>query len=130
MATRGIGWVDCGGEFGAAGLCGAGWKGFDSGATWYYQGAMTVKSSISLADEQHAFAKTLVDAGRFPSMSAVLQQGVELLRQQMEAEALERAALAEVLKQRRAGGFISGDKMDERIAAMLARKRQAHAIQD
>jgi len=55
---------------------------------------------------------------------------VELLRQQMEAEALERAALAEVLKQRRAGGFISGDKMDERIAAMLARKRQAHAAQD
>jgi antitoxin ParD1/3/4 len=91
---------------------------------------MTVKSSISLADEQHAFAKTLVDAGRFPSMSAVLQQGIELLRQQMEAEALERAALAEVLKQRRAGGFISGDQMDERIAAMLARKRQAHAIQD
>ncbi|MFM7417689.1 MAG: type II toxin-antitoxin system ParD family antitoxin, partial [Alphaproteobacteria bacterium] len=54
---------------------------------------MTMKSSISLADEQHAFAKTLVDAGRFPSMSAVLQQGVELLRQQIEAEALERAAL-------------------------------------
>ncbi|MFM7607729.1 MAG: type II toxin-antitoxin system ParD family antitoxin [Alphaproteobacteria bacterium] len=91
---------------------------------------MTMKSSISLADEQHAFAKTLVDAGRFPSMSAVLQQGVELLRQQIEAEALERAALAEVLQQRRAGRFISGDKMDERIAAMLARKRQAHAAQD
>jgi hypothetical protein len=35
-----------------------------------------------------------------------------------------------VLKQRRAGRFISGDKMDERIAAMLARKRQAHAVPD
>ncbi len=89
-----------------------------------------MKSSISLGDEQHAFAKTLVEAGRFPSMSAVLQRGIELLRQQLETEAMERAALAEVLKQRRAGGFISGDKMDERIAAMLARKRQAHAIQD
>ena len=51
-------------------------------------------------------------------------------RPQIEAEALEHAALAEVLKQRRAGRFISGDKMDERIAAMLARKRQAHAAQD
>ncbi|MEY3731632.1 MAG: hypothetical protein RLZZ57_2388 [Pseudomonadota bacterium] len=89
---------------------------------------MTVKSSISLADEQHAFAKTLVDAGRFPSMSAVLQQGVELLRQQMEAEALERAALAELLKQRRAGSFVSAGKMDERLAEMLARKREAHAV--
>ena len=89
-----------------------------------------MKSSISLADDQHAFAKTLVEAGHFPSMSAVLQHGVELLRQQMESEAMERAALAELLKQRRAGGFVSGDKMDERIAAMLARKRQAHAVQD
>jgi antitoxin ParD1/3/4 len=105
-------------------------KSFDSGTTWYYQVAMTVKSSISLADDQHAFAKTLVEAGRFPSMSAVLQQGVELLRQQMEAEALERAALAEVLQQRRAGKFVSASVMDERIAAMLARKRQAHAVQD
>ena len=89
-----------------------------------------MKSSISLTDGQHAFAKMLVEAGRFPSMSAVLQQGVELLRQQMEAEALERAALAEVLQQRRAGKFVSANVMDKRIAAMLARKRQAHAIQD
>jgi antitoxin ParD1/3/4 len=89
-----------------------------------------MNSSISLTDGQHAFAKMLVEAGRFPSMSAVLQQGVELLRQQMEAEALERAALAEVLQQRRAGKFVSANVMDERIAAMLARKRQAHAIQD
>jgi antitoxin ParD1/3/4 len=124
---RGIGWRRFGKGFEAAGLA---QKSFDSGATWYYQGAMTVKSSISLADEQHAFAKTLVDAGRFPSMSAVLQQGVELLRQQLETESMERAALAEVLQQRRAGKFVSASVMDERIAAMLARKRQAHAAQD
>lgn len=91
---------------------------------------MTVKSSISLSDDQHSFAKTLVDAGRFPSVSAVLQQGVELLRQQMEGEALERAALTEVLKQRRAGKFLSGSGMDEQLARMLTRKRQAHAVHD
>ena len=91
---------------------------------------MTVKSSISLTDDQHSFAKTLVDAGRFPSVSAVLQHGVELLREQMESEALERAALAEVLKQRRAGKFVSAGKMDDRLTRMLARKRQVHAIHD
>jgi hypothetical protein len=48
----------------------------------------------------------------------------------MEVEALERAALAEVLKHRRAGKFISPSTMDERIAAMLARKREANAVQD
>ncbi|MGD9885122.1 MAG: type II toxin-antitoxin system ParD family antitoxin, partial [Reyranella sp.] len=31
---------------------------------------MTVKSSISLPDDQHSFAKTLVESGRFPSVSA------------------------------------------------------------
>lgn len=89
---------------------------------------MTVKSSISLTDDQHSFAKTLVDAGRFPSVSAVLQHGVELLRLQMENEALERAALAEVLARRRGGKFVSGAKMDGRLARMLTRKRRAHAV--
>ena len=89
---------------------------------------MTVKSSISLTDDQHSFAKTLVDAGRFPSVSAVLQQGVELLRRQLEDEALERAALAAVLTQRRGGNFVSGAKLDDRLARMLAQKRPTHEI--
>ena len=38
---------------------------------------MTVKSSISLTDEQHAFARALVEAGRYASLSAVLQRGVD-----------------------------------------------------
>lgn len=91
---------------------------------------MTVKSSISLTDDQHSFAKALVDTGRFPSVSAVLQQGVELLRRQMGDEALERAALAEVIAQRRSGKFVSGSKMDNRLTRMLTRKRQAHAVRD
>ena len=90
---------------------------------------MTVKFSISLTDDQHSFAKTLVDAGRFPSVSAVLQQGVELLRQQLESEALERAALTRTLKQRGAGRFVSGSRMDDRLARMLTRKRQAAGVQ-
>ncbi|MCA3364953.1 MAG: hypothetical protein INF79_04975 [Roseomonas sp.] len=48
----------------------------------------------------------------------------------MESEALEPETLAELLKQRRAGKFVSASTMDDRIAAMLARKRQAHAVQD
>ena len=91
---------------------------------------MTVKSSISLTDEQHAFAKTLVEAGRFPSVSAVLQQGVDLLRRQMADEEMERAALAAVMAQRRSGAFVSGDEMESRLMRMLNRKRQAHAVRD
>ena len=54
---------------------------------------MTTKSSVSLTDEQYAFAKTLVVVGRYSSVSAVLQQGIDLLRRRMEAEELEREAL-------------------------------------
>jgi antitoxin ParD1/3/4 len=91
---------------------------------------MTVKSSISLTDEQHAFARSLVDAGRYPSVSSVLQQGVDLLRRQMEDEALERAALVEVMAQRRSGAFVSGSELDARLMRMLNKKRQAHAVRD
>jgi antitoxin ParD1/3/4 len=91
---------------------------------------VTVKSSISLTDDQHAFAKTLVDSGRFSSVSAVLQQGVELLRAKLEDEALERAALAELLGQRRSGPFLSAAKMDSRLSRMISRKRRAHAVRD
>lgn len=87
---------------------------------------MAVKSSISLTDEQHAFARRLVDTGRYASLSAVLQQGVDLLRRRMDAEELELAALREVLTRRRAGAFVSAEGMDGRLAEMIAEKRRAH----
>ena len=89
---------------------------------------MTVKSSISLTDEQHAFARALVEAGRYASLSAVLQQGVDLLRQRMDAEELETAALRELLSRRRKGGFVSAERMDARLARMIAEKRRAHGL--
>ncbi|MFZ5781062.1 MAG: ribbon-helix-helix domain-containing protein [Pseudomonadota bacterium] len=91
---------------------------------------MTIKSSISLTDDQHSFAKALVESGRFPSVSAVMQQGIELLREKMQDEALERAALAEILGNRRSGPLLSAARMDGRLSRMIARKRQAHAARD
>lgn len=81
---------------------------------------MTVKSSISLRDDQHAFAKTLVDEGRFPSVSAVLQQGLDLLRQQDEDARLERTALRQLLLQRADGPFVSGTALRAGLAARRA----------
>ena len=89
---------------------------------------MTVKSSISLTDEQHAFARSLVEAGRYASLSAVLQQGVDLLRQRMDTEELETAALRELLSRRRAGAFVDTEQMDARLAGTLADKRRAHGL--
>ncbi|CAM5553569.1 hypothetical protein FALB51S_00076 [Frigidibacter albus] len=72
---------------------------------------MTVKSSISLRDDQHAFAKTLVEGGRFPSVSAVVQQGLDLLRQQDADAAADRAALVALLAERARGPFVSADTL-------------------
>ena len=89
---------------------------------------MTVKSSISITDEHHAFAKALVDTGRYASVSAVFQQGINLLRQRLDVEDLERRALYEVLSRRRAGEFVGAEEMDNRLSRMLAEKRRAHGV--
>ena len=89
---------------------------------------MSVKSSISLTDEQHAFARALVDAGRYASLSAVLQQGVDLLRQRVQADEAETAALRELLARRRKGAFVGVEEMDRKLDAMIARKRREHGV--
>ena len=89
---------------------------------------MAVKSSISLTDEQHAFARALVEAGRYSSVSAVLQQGVDLLRQRLDAEELESAALRELLSRRRKDEVVSAERMDTRLGSMIADKRRAHGV--
>ena len=85
---------------------------------------MTVKSSISLTDEQDAFVRSLVAAGRYPSASAVLQQGIDLLRRQMEADEADTDALRAILRERLDGPFISAEEMRDRVETMVARKRR------
>ena len=78
---------------------------------------VVIKSSVSLREDQHAFAKALVDAGRFPSLSAVLQQGLDLLQQQDADAQADRTALQALLQQRVNGSFISADQLRTRLAA-------------
>jgi antitoxin ParD1/3/4 len=59
-----------------------------------------------------------------------MQQGIELLRQKMEDEALERAAQAELLRDRRSGPFLSATRMHSRLSRMIARNRQVHVVRD
>jgi antitoxin ParD1/3/4 len=85
---------------------------------------MTVKSSISMTDEQHAFARELVSDGRYPSVSAVVAQGLELLKARAEAESMETEALKFLLEERRRGAFVSSEEMGKRLTAMAERKRR------
>ena len=88
---------------------------------------MAVKLTIALTDEQHAFARALVEAGRHSSVSAVLRQGVDLLRQRVDAEERESAALRALLSRRCEGVFVGVERMDARLAGMIADKRRAHS---
>ncbi|MDR0810503.1 MAG: type II toxin-antitoxin system ParD family antitoxin [Gemmobacter sp.] len=84
---------------------------------------MTVKSSISLSDEHHAFARAQVQDGRFVSVSAVVQHGLDLLRQKAEDERLERAALRALLEERQRGSFVSAEEMRRRVTALVAARQ-------
>ncbi|MBS0641368.1 MAG: type II toxin-antitoxin system ParD family antitoxin [Proteobacteria bacterium] len=80
---------------------------------------MTVKTSISLTDEQDAYARSLVEKGRYPSVSAVLQRGLEMLRHGNEVHDAEIGALQALIDQRRSSPFVPlEDTADDFLAAV------------
>ena len=85
---------------------------------------MSIKASVSISEQQDAFARDLVEQGRFASVSAVVQQGLDLLRRQDEAELLEAAALKVLLDDRMNGTFATGKEFTAAVDDMLARKRR------
>ena len=91
---------------------------------------MTVKSSISLTDSQYDLVKGLVEDGRYASVSAVLQQGLEALWVTMESASLERAALKALLEQRAARPFLEQADFESRLQEMLAGKMAENGVRD
>ena len=89
---------------------------------------MSVKASVSLSEQQDAFARELVRQGRYASLSAVVQRGLELLREETEAKELERAALRALLADRDAGDFVTVAEGRAGTEAMIAAKRRAHGL--
>ena len=90
---------------------------------------MSVKSSISLTEQQDAFARSLVENGRYSSLSSVLQQGLELLRQKTEAEAAETEALRELIERRLNRPALSDEAMADAVEEMIERKRRALRVE-
>ena len=78
---------------------------------------MTVKPTISLTDEAHAFARSLVENGKFASLSAVIQHGLRLVERENEEHRARLDAIRADLDRRAAQPSISMEEMDERLAA-------------
>jgi antitoxin ParD1/3/4 len=89
---------------------------------------MSVKASVSISAQQEAFARELVRQGRYASLSAVVQRGLDLLRQETEAREAELAALRTLLAERAAGEFVTVAEGRAATEAMIAAKRRAHGL--
>ncbi|GAD56582.1 ribbon-helix-helix domain-containing protein [Limimaricola cinnabarinus] len=85
---------------------------------------MSVKASVSLTEAQDAYARQLVQEGRFPSVSAVIQQGLEMLRKEGQTE----AALQSLLAQRQSGPMFGLAEGRRHTEEMIARKRGARDL--
>ncbi len=88
---------------------------------------MTAKTSISLSDDQQAYARSLVESGQFSSLSAVLQRGLEMLRRDSEMRDAQLQALRSLIDQRRSGAFVDIDVGEAETRAMITRKRNKSA---
>ena len=88
---------------------------------------MTAKTSISLTDDQQAYARSLVESGQFSSLSAVLQRGLEMLRRDRETQDAELQALRSLIDQRRRGPFVDLEMGEAETRAMIMRKRHTPA---
>lgn len=89
---------------------------------------MSVKASVSMSDQQEAFARSLVAEGRYASVSAVVQRGLELLRSETERQQAELDALRGFFAERRDGRFEDEPSARAATQAMIARKRREHGL--
>jgi len=90
---------------------------------------MTAKRTISLTDQGYEFARSLVEKGRFASLSAVLQHGLRLV-EQSEAEQQARLDAIRGERARRAGQpSLPTEEMDDLLAAWRA-ERDADKVDD
>lgn len=89
---------------------------------------MSVKASVSISDQQDSFARRLVEEGRYASLSAVVQRGLELLRQETELRDAELAALRDLLADRKQDDFVAVEEGKQRTAAMIAARKAGYGL--
>ena len=89
---------------------------------------MSVKASVSISQSQDSFARALVQQGRYSSLSAIVQHGIELVKAEAERREAETAALRVLLAERANGAFIGMKEVGAETDAMFARKRKERGL--
>ena len=86
---------------------------------------MTVKPTISLTDQAHDFARSLVDNGKFASLSAVVQHGLQLIQREEAEHEARLAAIRADLDRRAETTSLSTEAMDGELAAWRSKRGDA-----
>jgi antitoxin ParD1/3/4 len=89
---------------------------------------MSVKASVSISKTQDVFARNLVKHGRYSSLSAVVQHGIELVKAEAELREAETAALRTLLSERAGGAFMGMADARAETEAMVAKKRAERGL--
>lgn len=77
---------------------------------------MTAKRTVSLTDQGYQFARRLVERGRYASLSAVLQQGLDLLAKEEESHNARLDAIRGDLERRASQPSITTEEMEVRLS--------------
>lgn len=91
---------------------------------------MSESYSIQLTDHDTKLAFRLIENGQFADLTAIVQRGMELVREENEMQPADIDALKSVLHRRRKGKFISNAEGRRRTERMLARKKAEHGLSD
>jgi len=89
---------------------------------------MTVKASVSLSPQQAEFARKLVEDGHFPSLAAVVERGLDLVREETEMREEDVAALRSLLLRRMEGPFLSEEESRVQIEEMIAEVKASYGL--
>ncbi|MCL6707648.1 hypothetical protein M8R20_11610 [Pseudomonas sp. R2.Fl] len=89
---------------------------------------MSVKASVSLSPQQEEFARKLVEDGHFPSLTAVVERGLELVREEAEMREEDLEALRALLLRRMEGPFLSEEESRVQIEEMIAAKKAQYGL--
>jgi len=89
---------------------------------------MNIKTTVTLSDEDLRFAEELVEAGRFPSVSDVIGEGLARLRLEESGEDDPVAGMADEIRRRMElprDQFLpwDGEVIAKRVKERLAQKR-------
>ena len=89
---------------------------------------MTIKPTVSLTDEAHEFARSLVESGKFASLSSVVQHGLRLVEREEKEHRARLDAIRTDLDRRAGQTSIGTDDMDDRIAAWRSERDRTNPV--